>query len=98
MLLASTAQVAEATPRHSQFRPAGAPTEAPSQPSEAASAAGELAAAADEPASADWPWDALETVDAGPFYLDVARAGIQYGPAFQMVCKLSGDGTTVVLR
>ena len=91
---------------------AGAPEELPARPGGAAAAPGEAAAAAGKPSAAvdesaaapeeastvEWPWGELETVDAAPFYLDVARAGIQYGPAFQMVRKLSGDGTAVVLR
>lgn len=46
----------------------------------------------------EWPYNALDTVDAGTFYLDVARAGIQYGPHFRMVEKRHIDGKAVVLR
>ena len=63
-----------------------------------AAVADKPAAVADVPKVAEWPWGELDTIEAAPFYLDVARAGIQYGPAFQMVRKLSGDGSAVVLR
>ncbi len=46
----------------------------------------------------EWPYDALDTVEAGTFYLDVARAGIQYGPHFKMVHKRHIQGKQVVLR
>jgi hypothetical protein len=46
----------------------------------------------------EWPYNALDTVDAGTFYRDVARAGIQYGPHFRMVEKRHKDGKAVVLR
>ena len=46
----------------------------------------------------EWPYDALDTVEAGTFYLDVARAGIQYGPHFKMVHKRHIEGKQVVLR
>lgn len=46
----------------------------------------------------DWPYDKLDTVDAGTFYLDVARAGIQYGPHFRMVERRHISGSAVVLR
>ena len=46
----------------------------------------------------EWPYNALDTVDAGTFYRDVARAGIQYGPHFRMVEKRHIDGKAVVLR
>ncbi len=46
----------------------------------------------------DWPYDKLDTVDAGTFYLDVARAGIQYGPHFRMLERRHISGGAVVLR
>ena len=46
----------------------------------------------------EWPHGALDTVDGGTFYLDVARAGIQYGPHFRMLARRAVDGTAVVLR
>ena len=46
----------------------------------------------------DWPHGALDTVEASTFYLDVARAGIQYGPHFKMVHKRHIEGKQVVLR
>jgi hypothetical protein len=63
----------------------------------AAEAAAEEAAAP-EPVQVDWPYEALDTVDAGTFYLDVARAGIQYGPHFKMVEKRHIEGKHVILR
>ncbi len=51
-----------------------------------------------EKVEVEWPYKALDTVDAGTFYLDVARAGIQYGPHFRMVEKRHIDGKAVVLR
>ena len=65
-------------------------------------AAGEAPAAeeeeAAEPVMVDWPYGALDTVEASTFYLDVARAGIQYGPHFKMVHKRHIEGKQVVLR
>lgn len=63
----------------------------------AAAAAAEEEEAA-EPAVIEWPHSALDTVDAGTFYLDVSRAGIQYGPHFRMVEKRHINGGAVVLR
>ena len=64
--------------------------------------AGEAPAAeeeeAAEPVMVDWPYGALDTVEASTFYLDVARAGIQYGPHFKMVHKRHIEGKQVVLR
>ena len=64
--------------------------------------AGEALAAeeeeAAEPVMVDWPYGALDTVEASTFYLDVARAGIQYGPHFKMVHKRHIEGKQVVLR
>lgn len=54
--------------------------------------------AAPEPVMVDWPYEALDTVDAGTFYLDVSRAGIQYGPHFKMVTKRHIEGKHVGLR
>lgn len=51
-----------------------------------------------EPTKVEWPYGALDTVEAGTFYLDVARAGIQYGPHFRMVHKRQIEGKQVVLR
>jgi hypothetical protein len=48
--------------------------------------------------AADWQHGELDSVDASAFYASVARAGIQYGPAFQMVRKTSGDGRASLLR
>ena len=53
-------------------------------PGEAPAAEEEEAA---EPVMVDWPYNALDTVEASTFYLDVARAGMQYGPHFKMVGK-----------
>ena len=64
---------------------------------EAAAAPAEEAPPA-EPTQVDWPYDALDTVEAGTFYLDVARAGIQYGAHFKMVHKRHIEGKQVVLR
>jgi fatty acid synthase len=57
-----------------------------------------IAAAEEKPASVKWPHGVLDTIEAGDFYLDVARAGIQYGPAFRMLRRASGDGAAAVLR
>ena len=51
-----------------------------------------------EPVMVEWPYGALDTVEASTFYLDVARAGIQYGPHFKMVHKRHIEGKQVVLR
>lgn len=64
---------------------------------DAAASAVEEAAPA-EPVMVDWPYGPLDTVEAGTFYLDVARAGIQYGPHFKMVHKRQIEGKQVVLR
>ncbi|EIE23140.1 hypothetical protein COCSUDRAFT_47508 [Coccomyxa subellipsoidea C-169] len=77
---------------------AAAPTEE-AKPEAAAPADAEAQEEAEpEKVEVEWPYNALDTVDAGTFYLDVARAGIQYGPHFRMVEKRHIDGKAVVLR
>ena len=61
-------------------------------------AAEEEEATPPEPVEVEWPHDRLDTVDGSTFYLDVARAGIQYGPHFRMVQKRHLEGSAVVLR
>ncbi len=60
-----------------------------------AEAAEKLSEAAPAP---EWPFEAVETVDAAAFYRDVARTGINYGPHFRMVQKASVDGTIAFMR
>lgn len=55
-------------------------------------------APADSAVKIDWPYDVLETLSGDSFYLDVARAGIEYGDKFRMVLKRQIDGHTAVLR
>ncbi|CAK0786732.1 hypothetical protein CVIRNUC_009946 [Coccomyxa viridis] len=85
---------AEAAPAPAAEAPAAEPA-APAAEGEAPAAEEEEAA---EPVMVDWPYGALDTVEASTFYLDVARAGIQYGPHFKMVHKRHIEGKQVVLR
>ena len=37
-------------------------------------------------------------IDAGQFYRQIGRTGINYGPAFRMVTRVANDDTMAMLR
>ena len=54
--------------------------------------------AADGNVAGLWPFDTLHTINADTFYRDIRRTGIQYGPCFRMVERVSTDGSKAMLR
>lgn len=64
----------------------------------AAAAEPEAEAEADSAVLVDWPFEVLETLSGDSFYLDVARAGIEYAPKFRMLQKRHINGRAAVLR
>lgn len=65
---------------------------------EAPAAEAEVEAEIDNTVKVEWAYGELDTLSADSFYLDVSRAGIEYGPKFRMLKQRHIDGRAAVLR